>query len=62
MDEKDERIKMDDFFIKMNKRMNNTCSQPKLCVNPNTTSSQLRGIYQPKHHLFISKMYVPIKN
>ncbi len=34
----------------------------KLCVNPNFTSSQLRGMCQLKHHMFISKRYVPIKN
>ncbi len=34
----------------------------KLCVNPNTTSSQLKGIYQLKHHMFISNGYVPIRN
>jgi hypothetical protein len=34
----------------------------KLCVNLNTTSSQLRGMCQPKHDMFISKRYVPIRN
>jgi hypothetical protein len=34
----------------------------KLCVNLNTNSSQPRGMCQPKHHMFISKKYVPIRN
>jgi hypothetical protein len=34
----------------------------KLCANVNSTSSQPRGLYQPKHYLFISKRYVPIWN
>ncbi len=34
----------------------------QLCVNPNSTCSQLRGMCQLKHHMFISKRYVPIRN
>ncbi len=34
----------------------------QLCVNPNSTCSQSRGLCQPKHHMFISKRYVPIRN
>jgi hypothetical protein len=34
----------------------------ELCVNPNITSAQLKGSCQPKHHMFISNRYVPIRN
>jgi hypothetical protein len=33
----------------------------EVCVNPNSTYSQLRGMCQSKHQMFISKRYVLIK-
>ncbi len=40
------------------KRWRKLVHNQELCVNPNSTCSQLRGICQSKHHLFISKRYV----
>jgi hypothetical protein len=37
------------------------CNQ-ELCANVNSTSSQPRGLCQPKHYMFIFKRYVPIGN
>ncbi len=44
------------YFFKMN------FFEPRVMCQSNTVFSQLRGMYQPKHHLFISKRYVPIRN
>jgi hypothetical protein len=56
-------MKKDEFKKKdEKKRWIKHVHNQELCVNPNNTSSQPRGMCQPKHHVFISKKYVFIRN
>jgi len=49
-------------WMKNKNRWTKLVKNKKLFVNPNSTFSQLKGMCQLKHHLFISKRYVPIRN
>jgi hypothetical protein len=47
------RIKWMKFFLNWKTRWTKHVPNQKLCVNPNFTCSQLRGMCKPKHHMFI---------
>jgi hypothetical protein len=51
------KIKIDE-----KKRWSKHVYNQELCVDPNIICSQLKGMCQLKHHMFISNKYVPIRN